>query len=132
MGPSLRADRGGIVIGWFTKVVVLLAVAAVVLFDGLSIGLAHLNESDDAAAAASSASENWFSTHDPSQALAAAAQYAAKHGDTVVASSFAVTPDGTVTLTLQRNVKTMLVRYLGPLKKLAVVKAQGQAQWVGP
>lgn len=132
MGLTLRCERGSIVIGWFTKVVVVLAVLAVVLFDGISIGLAHMNESSDAQAAAAAASDTWMSTHDPSQALASASSYANQRGETVIASTFQVAADGTVTLTLREQVKTMVVRYLGPLKKLALVRAVGQAKWVGP
>lgn len=123
-------DGGGVVIGWLTKLVLAITVAAVILFDGLSIGLAHLYASDDANAAAAAASDTWFATHDPSQALASAQASAETHHETVVVSSFRILPDGTVDLSVQKTVRTMLVRLLPPLRHLAVVSASGAGKWL--
>lgn len=130
MPTPAHRDAGDIVIGWLTKLVVSLAIVAVVLFDAVSIGLAHLNGTDDANAAATSASDTWQTTHDVNQALLAAQSYADQHGETVQTSSFQILPDGTVDLDLTKTVKTMLVRLIPPLRHLADVTVPGQGKWL--
>lgn len=130
MPRAARRDCGGVVIGWLTKLVVGIALTAVVLFDGLSIGLAHLYSANNANAAATAASDTWLTTHDPNQALAAAQAVASSHDETVITASFRILPDGRVDLTLQKTVRTMLVHLIPPLRHLAIVTTAGTGKWL--
>ena len=48
-------DSGSIVLGWLTKLVVVLLLVGVVLFDFVSVGVARMTASDDANTAAQAA-----------------------------------------------------------------------------
>ena len=52
MHGGASSERGGIVLGWLTRVVVILAVVAIIAFDVVAIATARLGTSDDANAAA--------------------------------------------------------------------------------
>jgi hypothetical protein len=124
-------DAGSVVVGWLAKIAVVLIIVAGVGFDALSIGLAHLNGADNAATAATAASDTWLTTHDLDQAYASAVASAASAGESVVPGSFRVEPDGTVVLAVRTKVRTMLVQLIPPLRPLAEVTATGQGKWFG-
>ena len=48
-----RGDRGDIVLGWLTKLAVVLGVLGVIAFDGIAVVQAHFQASDRATTAAS-------------------------------------------------------------------------------
>jgi len=119
------SDAGDVVLGWFTKIVVGFAIAAVVLFDTISVAAAALGTSDDADTAALAASNSWHYSHDPVAALNAATAVAAEHGETLIASSFSIASDGTVTLALRKTAVTVVLQHLGGLRKYATVTETG-------
>ena len=115
-------DRGDIVLGWLTKVVVTLAVLGVVGFDLVSLGAARFQAEDHAQTAVRAASEAYRTPNDLQAAYDAAYAEVAEHGDTIDPQTFSVAADGRVTLTLRRTAPTMLVEKIGPLRPWAEVE----------
>lgn len=103
------------IIGWFTRVLVVIAVLAVIGFDGISIVSAHLSAQDDANDAASDAASAWGNQHDITTALAAA-QGALKHGETIVPGSLKITTTGVATIKITRKAQTLVAHDIGFLK----------------
>ena len=128
-----RADRGDIVLGWLTKVVVVLTLLGVCAYDGLSIVATKFSLADDGQSAAIAASTAWMQTKDVQKALAAAQTSASDSDvlDTVIPSSLVIDPDGTVHLRLQREATTVLLNYIGPLKHWSMVTVAAEGRDVG-
>lgn len=118
-------DRGGIVLGWLVKLTSVLAVLAIVVFDAMSISTARLSIQDQGGTAARAASEAWARSQDARTALDAAISAAttADPANTVDPASFLIEPNGTVRLTLTREVPTLVVGRIGPLQSWTVVRA---------
>jgi hypothetical protein len=123
-----RPDRGDIVLGWLTRVIIALALLGVVVFDGLSLAVAHFAAIDDADSAADSASEAWLATHDLSAALQAAQVSAAEHGETVQQGSLNVDPDGTAHVEITREATTLVVHRIPLLRSLTTITASGSGK----
>lgn len=118
----MDTDRGSIVLGWLTKLIVFLAIAGVMAFDGLSITAARIGASDDANQAASVAAQDYRQNHNLQSAYNAALGTLVRDSETLPAKSFTVDPTtGTVHLVLHRTITTMLVRRIGPLKQYTAV-----------
>ena len=120
--------RGDIVLGWLTRIILALAVASVVVFDGLSLAVAHFAAIDDANSAADSASEAWQSTHQLSAALQAAQDAAAQHGETVLPDSLSVDPDGTAHLRIAHEATTLVVHHIPMLRSWTTITASGSGR----
>ena len=121
-------DRGDIVVGWLTRIVVVLAVVGVAAFDGLSVAAGAVGTADDADNAAIAARDAWEQGHDVQKAYDAAVESLSdKPGDTVLPDSFAIDDKGTVTLKVRRTVTTLVMHSIGPLRDLAVVVESGTA-----
>jgi len=114
----MRDARGGIVLGWFFKIAVLLAILAVVSFEAGAIIVAKVTADRVAIDAASEAGQVYFSTGSETKAEDAAKQIAAKDGATVI--HFEVIPGGTyVRLTVRKKASTFIVQHIGFLKRFA-------------
>jgi hypothetical protein len=59
LGETGIGERGDIVLGWLVRLCVVILVAGLVLFDAISVGLAHMSVGDDAQAAA----DSWQRVH---------------------------------------------------------------------
>jgi hypothetical protein len=130
---SAGPDRGDVVLGWLTKLVVVIALVGVAGFDALSIGTSHLAASDDANEAAQEALSSWDGGRGTVQsAYDAAVQYADEHGERIPPRSFHIYPDGSVQLLLIRTATTMVVRHIGPLQHFQVIRAEGSATPAAP
>lgn len=112
----MSADREEVIVGWFTRVLVVFAVLAVIGFDGISLVSAHLGAQDDANNAAADAAAAWGNQHDIETALAAA-QSALSHDETIVPGSLKITAAGVTTLKITRDTKTLVAHDIGFLKK---------------
>ena len=122
----MQGDRGDIVLGWLTKLVVILGALGLVGFDLIAVGQGHLQATDRADTAARAAAENYQTSRNTQQAFDAA--YATLvDGDTIEPSTFAVTPAGAVALRLHHEVTTLLVEKIGPLRDRASIVAAGTA-----
>src|SRR3954451_2911609 len=120
-------DRGSIVIGWLTKLVVVLAVVGVILFDVVSVSAARIGAEDDASKAAQAAGFEWRSSHDVQRAYEVAVENLPSDSETIPAKSFVIDNAGSVRLVVHRETRTMLVQHIGPLKQYTVVTAHGES-----
>lgn len=122
------ADRGDIVLGWLTKVVVTLSVLGVLGFDGISLLQARVRVADTADNAALAARDAWQDTHNGQLAYAAAESTAAESGDTVPVKGVVIEPDGAVSVEVNGTASTFVLRHISKLKKLANVTGRGRAR----
>lgn len=116
---TLRGDAGEIILGWLTRVAVLLSVLGVLAFDGVALGAAQFRAEDRAQAAMRAAGVSFEVSKDLQAAYEAALSEAPE--DTIDPTTFSVAPDGTVTLTLTHSTSTLLVEKIGPLQQYATV-----------
>jgi hypothetical protein len=124
---SAHDDRGDIVLGWLTKVVVVLGVLGLLSFDGVSLVQARFQASDRATTAASEAADSYKSTKDLQKAYDAA--MATVHdGDTIETKTFTIADDGTVTLRLHHKATTLLVRRVRALRSWADAVGTGEGR----
>lgn len=116
-----RDDRGDVVLDWLVKVSVTLAILGVIVFDGISAGSLRLRVQDAANSAAFAAATNTGRGFTEQQATDAANQrLAEEYPDfTLVQGSIRQTPNGGVQLQVKGTARTVVMKYIGPLKKYA-------------
>lgn len=122
-GPG---DRGDIVLGWLTRITVVLALLGVLGFDLISLGTGRLRAEDDAQGAARAAVTSFKADSDLQRAYEAALAHVVSDGSvgsTIAPESFSVTPDGAVTLTLKHTAATLVVEKIAPLRSWATASA---------
>jgi hypothetical protein len=127
-----RRERGDIVLGWLTKLAVVLGVAGIVLFDGISVAVTSVNVTDQANSAAIDASDTWVATKDVQKAYLSAVQSAqnADKLNVVDAKTFRIDADGTVHVRLSRTATTLVLYRIGPAKKWADITQDGDGKAV--
>ena len=118
----MTSDRGGIVLGWLTKLVVVLSLIGLVGFDLVSLGASRLRAEDSAQSAARVAVQAWTGPNDLQAAYDAALAEVLPDGHSIDPASFVVAPDGSVTLTLRTTAPTLLIRKIPPLVQYAEVE----------
>jgi hypothetical protein len=118
----VTSDRGGIVLGWLTKLVVVLSVTGLIGFDLVSLGTSRLQAEDHAQTAARAAVEAYTGPKDLQAAYDAALAEVVADGDSIDTQTFAFTPDGTVTLTLRSTAPTLLVHKVSALRDYTEVQ----------
>ena len=130
---AARGDRGDIVISWLTKLVVVTALIGIVGFDGISIGVAKFNVSDDASSAVNAASSSWQSSQHNIQFAYESAQEALSNPTTeeIPVNSFSIDPDGTVHLTVVKTARTLLLFRIHKLAHYAVVTSSASGKSIG-
>lgn len=136
MAPSIQfsgarhGDRGGIVVGWLVKLVVVLGICGIATFDAISISTTAAAVSDDGAFAAREAADRWRDTHDVQLAYEAAVAAAAvkNRGDRLDPKGFRIEPDGTVHLSIRRKAKTVVVDRVGPIAHWAKITQQASGR----
>jgi hypothetical protein len=106
-----NCDRGDIVLGWLTRIVVVLGLAGIGLFDAISIGTTAVNLSDQGSYAAREASEVWQSTHSVQKAYDAAVEVATEQNpaNSIDTGSFRIGEDNTVRLRIRREATTLIL-----------------------
>jgi hypothetical protein len=119
-------DEGAIVLGWLTKLMVVMAVLGVLAYDGISILTANISTSDRANTLASEAADDVKSMKDINKAYTAIVTEAEAHGDTIAPEEFRVAPDGHVTLVLRTEAASLWMTHVGPLRQLLKVHATGE------
>ncbi len=120
-------DRGSIVLGWLTKIALVLGVLAVLAFDGISLVRTEFTAADHANSAASAAADVYAHTHDVQKAYDAALALAIPQSETIDPKTFTVrATDGHVLLTLRREAQTLWLYRIGPLKKYVTQSALGE------
>jgi hypothetical protein len=128
----LGDDTGGIVLSWLTRIAVVAGLAALVLFDAISIGTTAMNVSDQGSTAAHDASEVWLTTKNIQLTYNAAVESVAKEnpGNVIATRDFKVDPDGTVHLTVSRTATTLVVFRIGPIKDWAHIERRAEGRSV--
>lgn len=123
-------DTGGIVLGWLTRLTVLLAVLGLIAFDAISIVTSRLSLEDVGNQAARNASETWQRTHDIRASLLSAQTTAsdADAGTSVVTNSLRIDPDGTAHLTVTREAATLVAHYLPSVRNWCDQRVDGQGR----
>lgn len=119
-------DRGDIILGWLTKLVLVLAVVGVIGFDAVSLVQAQFQASDRATTAASAAAADYATSKDLQKAYNAAFA-TTTDGDTIETDTFSVGRDGVVTLRLHHRATTLVVEKIGPLRKWTDAVGEGRA-----
>jgi hypothetical protein len=123
----VNGDRGDVVLGWLTKLVVVLGLLGLAAFDGISLAQARFQAADHATTAASAAADDYKSNHDLQKAYNAA--FATVSGnDTIETKTFQVATDGTVTLRLHHEATTLILNHIGPLKHWADAVETGEGR----
>lgn len=126
--PRPTGDAGSIVLGWLTKLTLVLGGLGLIAFDAISVGTAHLSAADKASTAARAASEVCVSTKGNVQkSYDAAYAVALESNDVIDTEGFSCVADGGVRLTYRREAATLLMSKIGPLEKYTVVTATGEA-----
>lgn len=120
-------DRGDIILGWLTKLVLVLSVLGVLGFDAISLVQARFKASDRATTAAGAAAAEYATSKDVQKAYNAAFATTVDN-DTIETQTFTVAPDGTVTLVLHHEATTLLLQRVGPLRKYADATGEGRAR----
>lgn len=121
-------DRGDIVIGWLTRLLVVIAIVGVSLIDGISVVKAHYGTQGDADLAASQASDTFAHTRDKAAAYQAAVDVATTNDEAISKKQFHVdVRTGTVRLTLTREATTVVLSHIAPLRKYGEITAAATA-----
>lgn len=125
-------DRGGIVIGWLTRITVLLALLGLFGYDAISVVVARTTAADHAVTAAAAGADAWVATHHDLRAVGVAvARSAQATGDTVDPDSPTVDADGTVHARLCRVATTLLLQRTARTREMASQCGSGQARTAG-
>lgn len=127
MRGDWRADRGDVVLGWLTKLAVILGVLGIVGFDGISLVQARFQAADRATTAASAAADDFKTNHDLQKAYNAAFA-TLSGGDSIETNTFQVTTDGRVTLRLHHHATTLILQHISPLKHYADAVETGEGR----
>jgi hypothetical protein len=122
----LRSGGGIVVVGWLTRVTLTLAIVGVLLFDVSALLVGRVSVADHADSAAQAAADSWRQQHSYPSALLAAQTSAG--GDEVVPDSLVISPDGATTITLHRQVSTLVVQHVPHLDELGSVTGTGTAR----
>jgi hypothetical protein len=129
--PLPADDRGDIVLGWLTKIVLTLALLGVVLFDGVALGAGRVQAQDRATIAARAAATSFAQDRDVQRAYdAALGTLEGSVVDTIDPTTFTVGREGDVTLVLVHRSTTLVVEKVGPLRDWATSSATGTARAV--
>lgn len=119
-------ERGGIITGFFLKLVVGLALLGIVLFEAGAVIAAKVQVDGVAVTAAQDAAAQYGKDQNIDSARAVAAQDCTTSGATLV--SIDVSSDGgIVTVTVRKIAKTFLIQHIGPLARWRIATATQQA-----
>lgn len=127
---SLLGDRGEIVIGWFTKIILVLAIISVFGYEGTSIGVGHVRAQDLAKTAARAGSKEWQASRDVQRAYRAAEGIAAAKAATIAPDEFVIAPDGTVTVTVAKEAGSVLFYRFGATRKWTRIRETASGKFV--
>lgn len=119
-------ERGDIVLGWLTKIVLVLGVAGLFLFDAISLGTTAMSLSDQGSYAARQASERWQTTGSLQEAYNAAVAAATEmnSANVVDTKTFRIDEDNTVHLTVGRTATSILLYRWGKTATWAEIERE--------
>jgi hypothetical protein len=121
-------DRGDMVVGWLTRVIVVIAVVAIIGFDAIIVVQSQITVRDQASSAATAGLTSYSHDHNVETAYHAALADAqsANPADTIKPSDFRISTTGVVTVVVSRPVHTLLAHYL-PMTSAKTATATGTA-----
>jgi hypothetical protein len=115
-GPAGSShDTGAVVVGWFARIAISVALVGTLGFDGVSIAVARAHVNDIVADAADAAASRYVVQFSPAQALEAAQTKASSEGATLTAKDVTVVRKGhdvTITVTVHYVPGTALLGHL--------------------
>lgn len=118
----MRSARGGIVLGWIFKIVVLLAILGVASFETGAIIVSKVTVDRVAIDASQEAGRVYAGSRDADKAEQAAKQVAAKDGVSV--TGFRIIAEGKyVEVTCTKKASTFIVQHVGFLKRFATARS---------
>jgi hypothetical protein len=121
---ALRSERGSMVLGGLAKLVLLFAVFGLIVYDGVAIGYAHFTAADHGALAADKAGDVWRDTNDIEQAYLAAQATLNGTGEKIIAKSFSIDQQDTVSFRLITHANTLLAQRIPFTKSLTKIEVQ--------
>lgn len=131
MAAQPHRDRGDIVIGWLTRLLVVLAIFGVIAFEAVSLGVAHVRTQDLAAEAAREGSQDYHRNKNVQSAYQVAVAIAAQKQGTIEPEEFFVEDDGTVQVTVHREAGSLVLYRFGATRKWLQVEETARARFVG-
>jgi hypothetical protein len=114
-----------VIFGWLARVLVGLALLALVVFNAISMVAGRVGTQDDAASAAAAAATAYKSQGSLAAAVTAADGALGSHSEVVVPGSVVVLPNGDVKLSVRRHVDTVLVGDIPWLKHFTEITQSG-------
>lgn len=119
----IRAEeRGGIVVGWLLKLVLVLAIVGILAYDVISIAYGRVLATDDARSIARAASDAMILNRaDAKEAVQIGQQRADARGVELKSGGITVAKDGSVTVVVHREVPTLVTYRIGPLTKYTII-----------
>ncbi|GEM_PF-4921872 len=115
-------DAGAIVLGWLTKLILVLVVGGVVLFDVMAIAYGQVSAADDARQVARIATDAIvLKNASPDEAAKLAYTRAQTRGIDVTPEAITVERDGSVTVVIDRDIQTLVAYRIGPIEHLSRV-----------
>ena len=131
---NINQDERGVILSWFLKVGLFLAVAGVLLFDVGSIVVNNFSldsSADDVAIAVSLIVDQGIpAQYTDAEVFELARTAVADHGLTgvrVIRKGTEVDDAGVVHIQLRRRTNTLVTKYIPPLKRFTVATVKGQA-----
>ncbi|HLW17778.1 MAG TPA: hypothetical protein VKV69_10515 [Actinomycetota bacterium] len=118
----MKSARGGIVLGWIFKIIVLLAILGVASFETGAIIISKVTADRVAIDAAQEAGRVYAGSHDIDKAREAAKQIAAKDG-VIVTDVHLIAGGKYIQITVSKKASTFLVQHIGFLKRFATAKS---------
>lgn len=119
LGRAVCAHRGGdagaVVVGWFARIAVTLALVGMIGFDGISISVARAHVNDVASDAADAAAARYVQGFNARDALAAAVTKANAEGGTIAPDGLVITRAGhktTLKVTVHLVASTAMLGHL--------------------
>ena len=115
-------------LGWLTRIALVLAVFGILAFDGIAVAQGHVVVATDADDAALAARDAYGGNQNLKSAYQAALDSLAERGDVLVPNGFTFdAKTGVFTVTAQRSVDTIVFKYTGVTRDWATMQATGQA-----
>ena len=113
-------DAGAIVLGWLTKLILVLVIVGVVIFDVAAIAYGQASAADDARQVARIATDALvLKDASPDEATELAYSRAQTRGIDVSAESITVDKDGSVTVVIDRDIQTLVAYRVGALERFS-------------
>lgn len=125
-GDVRHAEQGEIITGWLLKMLLTVAVLAIIAYEVISIGVTTVALDDNAREVARAARDAYRS----SQSLEAATEAAVAVADLHNAEVVALEDEGEeLVITLQRQAPTLVTHRIGPLEDFTMASVTTRVSW---